>query len=225
MGIEEKSPAAAQQKKGKGEAGGAAADGAHRCCGCRFPLLVALLQLLLGVSIAAVAFIMAAVSPSLLARETPHWAGIAVCLVALLGFILCCVTYSPDEKTSKQFIAKLLYFLMCSLGLVLSTLAVAFACHHYVQMGGFSCQEVREGCSCTQEPEDPIARTFLYASVSDCTSVTGTLRLYFLLQVVLNLAQALVCLVAAFIMWKHRYQVFFAGTQLATSPAQQWHKV
>lgn len=45
---------------------------------CRFPLLVALLQLLLGVAVTVVAFLMLAISPSLLARETPHWAGIIV---------------------------------------------------------------------------------------------------------------------------------------------------
>lgn len=45
---------------------------------CRFPLLVAALQLLLGAAVATVAFLTLAVSPSLTARETPHWAGIFV---------------------------------------------------------------------------------------------------------------------------------------------------
>lgn len=45
---------------------------------CRFPLLVAVLQLLLGAAVATVAFLTLAVSPSLTARETPHWAGILV---------------------------------------------------------------------------------------------------------------------------------------------------
>ncbi|KAJ3596142.1 hypothetical protein NHX12_002551 [Muraenolepis orangiensis] len=49
-----------------------------RCCGCRFPLLVAALQLLLGLSTAAVAFLTLNTSRSLSARETPHWAGITV---------------------------------------------------------------------------------------------------------------------------------------------------
>ncbi|XP_054864909.1 sarcospan [Amphiprion ocellaris] len=79
----------------------------HKCRVCRFPLLVALLQLLLGVAVTAVAFLMLAISPSLSARETPHWAGIILCLVSILGFILYCVTYLPDERTSMQFIAKL----------------------------------------------------------------------------------------------------------------------
>uniref|UniRef100_A0A3Q1CR88 Sarcospan (Kras oncogene-associated gene) n=1 Tax=Amphiprion ocellaris TaxID=80972 RepID=A0A3Q1CR88_AMPOC len=78
----------------------------HKCRVCRFPLLVALLQLLLGVAVTAVAFLMLAISPSLSARETPHWAGIILCLVSILGFILYCVTYLPDERTSMQFIAK-----------------------------------------------------------------------------------------------------------------------
>lgn len=55
-----------------------APEDGHKCRVCRFPLLVALLQLLLGVAVTAVAFLMLAVSPSLLARETPHWAGIIV---------------------------------------------------------------------------------------------------------------------------------------------------
>lgn len=45
---------------------------------CRFPLLVAVLQLLLGAAVTVVAFLTLAISPSLLARETPHWAGIIV---------------------------------------------------------------------------------------------------------------------------------------------------
>ena len=48
------------------------------CCGCRFPLLVAALQLLLGLSTAVVAFLTLAACSSLSARETPHWAGIIV---------------------------------------------------------------------------------------------------------------------------------------------------
>uniref|UniRef100_A0A8C5WP85 Uncharacterized protein n=1 Tax=Laticauda laticaudata TaxID=8630 RepID=A0A8C5WP85_LATLA len=47
----------------------------HTCCGCRFPLLLALMQLVLGVSITVLAFLMAQSSPSLLLRETPYWAG------------------------------------------------------------------------------------------------------------------------------------------------------
>lgn len=63
---------------------GPAPEDAHKCCGCHFPLLIALLQLLLGVAITAVAFLMLAISPSLLARETPHWAGIIVSSVLML---------------------------------------------------------------------------------------------------------------------------------------------
>lgn len=29
-----------------------------------------------------------------------------LCLVSILGFILCCVTYIPDERSSMQFIVK-----------------------------------------------------------------------------------------------------------------------
>ncbi|KAI3371456.1 hypothetical protein L3Q82_024050 [Scortum barcoo] len=197
----------------------------HKCRVCRFPLLVALLQLLLGVAVIAVAFLMLAISPSLLARETPHWAGIILCLVSILGFILYCITYLPDERTSMQFICKLLYFILCTIGLVISVLVMAFAGHHYTQTSSFTCEQLGEDCVCTLDQDDPIARTFTYEGVSDCEVITGTLTLYFLLQIVLNLAQALVCAVGAFIMWKHRYQVFFAGLQIGSPSSQHWQKV
>ncbi|XP_066541541.1 sarcospan [Hoplias malabaricus] len=197
----------------------------HTCCGCRFPLLIALLQLLLGIATAVVAFLMATISPSLLTRETPHWAGITLCVVAILGFILYFITYQPDERNSMQFIIKLLYFLLCSVGLVISILVIAFQGHHYSLINGFTCKEMSEDCMCTLEPEDPIARTFTYAEVSDCSAVTQTLMLYYLLQMVLNLAQAIVCLFGAFIMWKHRYQVFFVGLQMGSPTSQHWQKV
>ena len=120
----------------------------------------------------------------------------------------------------------MLYFLLCAVGLVLSVLTMAFAGHHYNQASSFTCAEKGGDCLCTLEPHDPIARTFTYAGVADCQEVTGTLTVYFLLQMVLNLAQALVCAVGAFIMWKHRYQVFFAGLQLGALPSgQNWRKV
>ncbi|XP_071381196.1 sarcospan [Centroberyx affinis] len=214
-----------EKKKGMKSDEGPAPQDAHKCCGCRFPLLVALLQLLLGVAVAAVAFLMLAISPSLLARETPHWAGIILCLVSILGLILFCITYHPDERNSMQFIAKLLYFVLCTIGLVISVLVMAFAGHHYSQASHFSCEQVGEDCVCTLDPDDPIARTFTYAGVSDCEVITGTLTMYFLIQIVLNLAQALVCAVGAFIMWKHRYQVFFVGLQIGSPSPQQWQKV
>ncbi|XP_029490413.1 sarcospan isoform X2 [Oncorhynchus nerka] len=189
-------PPIQEKKGGKAEEGGPAPEDAHKCCGCRFPLLIALLQLLLGVAITAVAFLMVTISPSLLARETPHWAGII-----------------------------LLYFILCTVGLVLSVLVMAFSGHHYAQTNGFSCLEVGDDCVCTLDSHDPIARTFTYAGVSDCGEVTGTLKLYFLLQIALNLTQALVCALGAFVMWKHRYQVFFVGLQIGSPSFQHWQKV
>lgn len=197
----------------------------HKCRFFRFPLLVATLQLLLGVAVTAVAFLMMAISPSLLARETPHWAGIILCLVAIVGFVLYFLHYLPDERSSMQFFVKLLYFVLCAIGLVISVLVMAFAGHHYSQANSFTCEQVGEDCECKLEPEDPIARTFTYEGVSDCEVINGTLTLYFLLQIVLNLVQALVCAVGAFILWKDRYQVFFAGLQIGSPSFQQWQKV
>lgn len=211
-------------RKKKRDESPAPEDG-HKCRVCRFPLLIALLQLLLGVAVTVVAFLMLAISPSLLARETPHWAGIILCLVAILGFILYCISYLPDERTSLQFIVKLLYFILCIIGLVISVLVMAFAGHHYSQTSSFSCAQVGEDCVCTLDENDPIARTFTYEGVSDCEVITGTLTLYFLLQIVLNLAQALICAIAAFIMWKDRYQVFFAGLQIGSPSSGKWQKV
>uniref|UniRef100_UPI0037E76C6B sarcospan n=1 Tax=Semicossyphus pulcher TaxID=241346 RepID=UPI0037E76C6B len=202
-----------------------APEDGNKCRVCRFPLLVALLQLLLGVSVTVLAFLMLAISPSLLARETPHWAGIILCLVSIVGFILYCVSYRPDETSSMQFVCKLLYFILCTIGLVISVLVIAFAGHHYAQTSSFTCELQREDCVCKVDTSDPIARTFTYEGVSDCEEVTGTLTLYFLIQIALNLVQAIVCAVGAFIMWKHRYQVFFAGLQIGSPSSRQWHKV
>lgn len=186
---------------------------------CRFPLLLALLQLLLGVAVTVVAFLMLAISGSLTARETPHWAGIIMVLVSVVGLVLYCVTYRPDELSS-QYMVKLLYFVLCTVGLVISVLVVAFASHHYSQSSWFSCERSGPECVCTLQPDDPIARSFIYPDVDDCSSLTSDLPLYLLIQIILNLAQALVCATAAFIMWKNRYQVFFAGLQISS-----WHKV
>lgn len=120
---------------------------------------------------------------------------------------------------------QLLYFILCTIGLVISVLVVAFAGHHYEQTSSFSCKEVREDCVCKLNQTDPIARTFTYEGVSDCKEITETLTLYFLLQIVLNLFQALVCAVGAYIMWKNRYQVFFSGLQIGSPSSQQWQKV
>lgn len=192
---------------------------------CRFPLLVAVLQLLLGAAVATVAFLTLAVSPSLTARETPHWAGILLCLVSLLGFLLYCITSRPDERSSLQFICKISYFILCTVGLVLSLLAAVFAGYHHSQTSSLTCVRVQESCRCKLQPDDPIARLFTYQEVDDCEAATGTLALYFLIQIVLNAAQALVCAVAAFIMWKNRYQVFFAGLQIGSPSPQLWQKV
>ncbi|XP_064878525.1 sarcospan-like [Oncorhynchus nerka] len=71
----------------------------------------------------------------------------------------------------------LLYFILCAMGLVLSSLVMAFFGHHYAQTNGFSCLEVGDDCVCTLNPHDPIPRTFPYAEVSNCGEVTGTLKL------------------------------------------------
>ncbi|XP_077726799.1 sarcospan isoform X2 [Canis aureus] len=83
-------------------------EAARTCCGCRFPLLLALLQLALGIAVTVVGFLMASVSPSLLVRDTPFWAGIIVCLVAYLGLFMLCVSYQVDERTCIQFAMKVL---------------------------------------------------------------------------------------------------------------------
>lgn len=183
---------------------------------CRFPLLLALLQLILGVAVTVVAFLKLSITSSLMARETPHWAGIILCLVSILGLILYCITYHPDERSFLQYIVKLLYFILCTIGLVISVLVIAFAGHHYSQTTAFTCERTGPDCLCTMEPEDPIARSFTYQDVEDCGHLTSDLPLYFLIQIILNLAQALVCAIAAFIMWKNRYQVFFAGLQISS---------
>uniref|UniRef100_A0A672UQF3 Sarcospan n=1 Tax=Strigops habroptila TaxID=2489341 RepID=A0A672UQF3_STRHB len=95
-----------QRKKTKGDPKTGQEEESHTCCGCRFPLLFALLQLALGVSVTVLGFLMASISSSLLVRDTPYWAGIIVCVVALVGFVMLCISYQPDEKTCVQFTVK-----------------------------------------------------------------------------------------------------------------------
>ncbi|XP_067915798.1 sarcospan isoform X2 [Heterodontus francisci] len=180
--VKEKSGAAAKEKGREADAKAGGDEDSHKCCGCRFPVIIALLQLVLGIAIAVVAFIMKSISSSLLARDTPYWVGII-----------------------------LIYFLLCALGLILCISAVAFAAHHYNQITKFTCQMNADQCVCKQDPNDQIARTFQYNDVSDCASVTRTIKLYLLLQMVLNLTLAIICLLGCYVMWKHRYQVFFVG--------------
>ncbi|KAG8438563.1 hypothetical protein GDO86_004942 [Hymenochirus boettgeri] len=184
-------------------------DEVHTCC--RFPLLVALLQLALGVSVTVLSFIMVWSCSSLLLRDTPYWAGISVIAIAVLGLFLLCLPYVPDEKTLCQFALKLLYFLLSVLGLIISILAVAFASYHYSIITKFTCHMVTDSCECTLDSLDPLSRSFQYRDVTDCTAVTVTIKLYVLLQVALNLLLGLVCLAACFVMWKDRYQIFYVG--------------
>ncbi|NXW96740.1 SSPN protein, partial [Larus smithsonianus] len=202
-----------KQKKTKGDPKTGQEEESHTCCGCRFPLLFALLQLALGISVTVLGFLMAGISSSLLVRDTPYWAGIIVCVVSLVGFVMLCISYQPDEKTCVQFTVKLMYFILSALGLVACVLAVAFAAHHYLQMTKFTCDTILESCQCKLDTEDPLGRTFVYQDAADCGSLTSMLNLYLLLQMVLNLIAALVCLSACFVMWKHRYQVFYVGVR------------
>uniref|UniRef100_A0A8C5Y4D7 Sarcospan n=1 Tax=Microcebus murinus TaxID=30608 RepID=A0A8C5Y4D7_MICMU len=100
MGPKKKTTKGAGAPKECGE------EEARTCCGCRFPLLLALLQLALGIAVTVVGFLMASISSSLLLRDTPFWAGIIVCLVAYLGLFMLCVSYQVDERTCIQFCMK-----------------------------------------------------------------------------------------------------------------------
>ncbi|XP_024431374.1 sarcospan [Desmodus rotundus] len=211
-------------KKGKGAPKECGEEEARTCCGCRFPLLLALLQLALGIAVTVVGFLMASISSSLLVRDTPFWAGIIVCLVAYLGLFMLCVSYQVDEKTCIQFAMKLLYFLLSALGLMVCVLAAAFAAHHYSQLTQVTCGPALDSCHCKLPSSEPLSRTLVYRDVADCTSITGTFKLFLLTQMILNLVCGLVCLLACFVMWKHRYQVFYVGDRmysLTTSEGQQ----
>ncbi|XP_067998973.1 sarcospan isoform X1 [Melanerpes formicivorus] len=213
-----------KQKKSKGEPKCGPEEESHTCCGCRFPLLFAFLQLALGTAVTVLGFLMAGISSSLPVRDTPYWAGILVCVVSLVGFVMLCTSYQPEEKTCLQFTVKLMYFILSALALVACVLAVAFATHHYVQMTKFTCDSLLESCHCKLDTEDPLGRTFVYQDAADCGSLTSMLSLYLLLQMGLNLAAALVCLAACFVVWKHRYQVFYVGVRfhpLAAAEGQQ----
>ncbi|XP_040843372.1 sarcospan [Ochotona curzoniae] len=211
-------------KKGAGTREDCGDEEARTCCGCRFPLLLALLQLALGIAVTVVGFLMASISSSLLVRATPFWAGIIVCVVAYLGLFMLCVSYQVDERTCIQFSMKLLYFVLSALGLMVCVLAVAFAAHHYSQLSHLTCEDVLDSCQCKLPSSEPLSRTFVYRNVTDCSSITGTFQMFLIIQMVLNLVCGLVCLVACFVMWKHRYQVLYVGVRmcpLAASEGQQ----
>lgn len=76
-------------KKGKGAPKESGEEEARTCCGCRFPLLLALLQLALGIAVTVVGFLMASISSSLLVRDTPFWAGIIVSIKSVLPKRVC----------------------------------------------------------------------------------------------------------------------------------------
>ncbi|XP_041253108.1 sarcospan [Onychostruthus taczanowskii] len=212
-----------KQKKSKGDPKTGQEEESHTCCGCRFPLLFALLQLALGTSVTVLGFLMAGISSSLPVRDTPYWAGIIICVVALVGFVMLCISYQPDEKTCAQFTVKLLYFLLSALALVACVLAVAFAAHHYLQLTKFTCDNIQDSCQCKLDTADPLGRTFMYQDVANCDSLTRMLSLYLLLQMALNLVAALVCLLMCFMVWKHRYQVFYVGVRFQPLMAAEGH--
>ncbi|XP_059258732.1 sarcospan isoform X2 [Mustela nigripes] len=144
-----------------------------------------------------------------------------VCLVAYLGLFMLCVSYQVDERTWIQFAMKLLYFLLSAVGLTVCVLAVAFAAHHYSQLARFSCGTALDACHCKVPSEEPLSRTFVYRDVTDCTSITGTFKLFLLIQMILNLLCGLVCLLVCFVMWKHRYQVFYVGVRMCSLRASE----
>lgn len=76
-------------KRGKGAPKECGEEEARTCCGCRFPLLLALLQLALGIAVTVVGFLMASISSSLLVRDTPFWAGIIVSIKSVLPKRVC----------------------------------------------------------------------------------------------------------------------------------------
>uniref|UniRef100_A0ACB8FRE7 Uncharacterized protein n=1 Tax=Sphaerodactylus townsendi TaxID=933632 RepID=A0ACB8FRE7_9SAUR len=140
-----------------------------------------------------------------------------LCVVALLGLVMLCISYQPDEKTCVQFAIKVAYFLLSTLSLVVCVLAVAFASYCYSQITQFTCETISETCQCKLDTEDPLSRTFIYQDVAECPDFLGIFKLYLLIQIVLNLLAALVGFAACFVMWKDRYQVFYVGIRLYPS--------
>ncbi|XP_054552319.1 sarcospan isoform X2 [Talpa occidentalis] len=139
-----------------------------------------------------------------------------VCVVAYLGLFMLCVSYQVDERTCIQFAMKLLYFLLSALGLIVCVLAAAFAAHRYLQLIQLKCMATLDYCQCKLSFEEPLSRSFVYQDVTDCASFTSTLKLFLLIQMILNLVCGLVCLRACCVMWEHRYQVFYVGVRMCS---------
>lgn len=130
------------------------------------------------------------------------------------GSVLCVTESFPS-------LLQVFYFLLSALGLVACTMAVAFAAHHYSLLAQFTCETSLDSCQCKLPSSEPLSRTFAYRDVTDCTSITSTFKLFLVIQMVLNLGCGLVCLLACFVMWKHRYQVFYVGVGLRSLLASE----
>lgn len=127
---------------------------------------------------------------------------------------------SVTAKVSSALL-QLLYFLLSALGLMVCVLATAFAAHHYSQLSRVTCGATPDACHCKLPSAEPLSRTFVYRDVTDCTSITGTFKVFLLTQMLLNLVSGLVCLLACFVMWKHRYQVFYVGDRMYSLTASE----
>lgn len=148
-----------------------------------------------------------------------------LCLAFLNLKNKCCVSVKlftslfcswPILSVTESFssLLQVFYFLLSALGLMACVLAVAFAAHHYSLLARFTCETSLDSCQCKLSSSEPLSRTFVYRDVPDCTSIAGTFKLFLIIQMVLNLLCGLVCLLACFVMWKHRYQVFYVGVGL-----------
>uniref|UniRef100_A0A8C4QRC6 Sarcospan (Kras oncogene-associated gene) n=1 Tax=Eptatretus burgeri TaxID=7764 RepID=A0A8C4QRC6_EPTBU len=129
-------------------------DERYTCCGCPFPLLLALLQLVLGAGVTAVAFTSLHLS-NLPVRDTPYWAGLPIT-----------------------------YFILCFLAMVLALAAVAYCGYHYTLLTELQCEDGHRldgTCRCRLDPNDPIARTFHYLG-EDCDQATDSPQALLLLQ-------------------------------------------
>lgn len=144
-------------------------------------------------------------------------------MVFLTSFVQSCPMSYVLGNQASVFAASLqvLYFLLSALGLMVCVLAAAFATHHTVQLTQLSCEPMVDACQCKLPSSEALSRSFVYRDVSDCTSITNTLKFFFLAQMVLNLLCGLVCLLACFVMWKHRYQVFYVGVKMCPQTASE----
>ena len=84
------------------------------------------------------------------------------------------------------------------------------------------CNMTDTRCLCA-ESRDPSARIYIYEQIDSCESVITSVKDFLILQCSLNCIASGVCFWFVTLLWKSRYQDFYAGIRLPTHSAMPSH--